>query len=92
MNGKLRRLKINELKARILLYELENSALIRELRSSNTSTGRRGEIYRRRPRLEFEHTEAVNDLAWFTAEERLQRPDPFDQVPTGNSANALSFS
>jgi len=92
MNGKLRRLKINELKARILLYELENSALIRELRTSNTSTGRQGEIYRRRPRLEFEHTEAVNDLAWFTAEDRLQRPDPVDQVPTENSANALNFS
>ena len=92
MNGKLRRLKINELKARILLYELENSALIRELRSSNTSTGHRAEIYRRRPQLEFEHTEAVNDLAWLSAEERLQRPDPLDQVPTGNSVNALSFS
>ena len=75
MNGKLRRLKINELKARILLYELENSALIRELRSSNTSTGRRAEIYRRLPRLKFEHTEGVNDLAWLTAEDRLQRPD-----------------
>ena len=81
MNGKLRRLQINELKARIVLYELENSALIKELRSSNTSTGRRAEIYRRRPRLEFEHREAVNDLAWLTAEERLRRPDPLDLVP-----------
>jgi len=89
MNSKFRRLKINELKARILLYELENSALIRGLRSSNTSTGRRAEIYRRRPRLEFEHTEAVNDLAWLSAEERLRRSDSFDLVPAGNSANAL---
>ena len=88
MNGKFRRLQINELKARIVLHELENSALIKELSSSNTSTGRRAEIYRRRPRLEFEHREAVNDLAWLTAEDRLQRPDPFDQVPTANSANA----
>jgi hypothetical protein len=81
MNGKLRRLKINELKAKILLYELENSALMRELRSSNTSTGRRAEIYRRRPRLEFEYTEALNDLAWLTAEDRLQRPDSVEQIP-----------
>ena len=80
MNSKFRRLKINELKARILLYELENSALIKELRSSNTSTDRRAEIYRRWPRLKVEHMEAVNDLAWFTAEDRLQRPDPIDQM------------
>jgi hypothetical protein len=81
MNSKLRRLKINELKAKILLYELENSAVMRELRSSHTSTGRRAEIYRRRPRLEFEHTEALNDLAWLTAEDRLQRPDSVEQIP-----------
>jgi hypothetical protein len=64
-----------------LLYELENSALMGELRSSQTSTGRRAEIYRRRPRLEFEHTEALNDLAWLTAEDRLQRPDSVEQIP-----------
>jgi hypothetical protein len=80
MNSKLRRLKINELKARILRYELENSGLMRELGSSSTSTGRRAEIYRRWPRLEFEHTEALNDLAWVTAEDRLQRPDSVGQL------------
>lgn len=70
-----RRLKISELRARILLYELEHAALLRELRSSGTSTGRRAEIYRRQPRLGFEYTEAVNDLLWLEAEERLGRPD-----------------
>jgi len=75
MDGIVRRLKINELRARILLYKLEDAALLRELRSSNTSTGRRAEIYRRQPRLEFEYLEAVNDLEWLEAEERLGRPD-----------------
>ena len=74
MDGIVRRLKINELRARILLYKLEDAALLRELRSSNTSTGRRAEIYRRQPRLEFEYLEAVNDLEWLEAEERLGRP------------------
>jgi hypothetical protein len=80
MDGILRRLKINELRARILLYELERAALLRELRSSGTSNGRRAEIYRRQPRLEFEHIEAVNDLGWLEAEERLRRPDRQFQV------------
>jgi hypothetical protein len=80
MDGKLRRLKINELSARILLYELEHSAAIRELRTTGTSTQRRAEIYRRLPQLKFERAEAVNDLAWFEAEERLRRPDRQFQV------------
>jgi hypothetical protein len=79
-------------KARILLYELEQPALLRELRSSSTSTGRRAEIYRRQPHLKFDHTEAVNDLAWFTAEERLRRPDPLNQVPIGDGTHTVSFS
>jgi len=37
MGGKLRRFKINELKAKILLHELEHSALIRELRTTGTN-------------------------------------------------------
>jgi hypothetical protein len=81
MDGKLRPFKINELKAKTLLYELEHSALIRELRTTGTSTQRRAEIYRRLPQLKFERFEAVNDLAWFTAEHRLQRPDSVIQVP-----------
>ena len=58
-----------------MIYELEHSALIRELRTYGTSIQRRGEIHRRLPRLKIERTEAKNDLAWFTAEDRLQRPD-----------------
>jgi len=84
MDGKLRRFKINELKAKTLLYELEHSALIRELRTTGTSNQRRAEIYRRLPQLKFERIEAVNDLAWFTAEDRLRRPDPVNQVPRGH--------
>lgn len=76
----LRRLRINELKAKILLYELEHSALVRELRTTGTSNQRRTEIHRRLPRLKFERTEAKNDFAWLTAEERLQRPDPVHQL------------
>ena len=75
MDNILRQLRIQELKSRILLYELESSALIRELRSAKTSTGRRAEIYRRQPRMICEHREAINDLRWLEAEERLQRPD-----------------
>jgi len=81
MDGKLRRFKITELKAKILLYELEHSTLIRELRTTGTSNQRRAEIYCRLPRLKFERTEAKNDLAWLTAEDRLRRTDPVDQVP-----------
>jgi hypothetical protein len=92
MDGTLRRLKISELKAKILLYELEHSALIRELRTTGTSNQRRAEIYLRLPQLKFERTEAVNDLAWLNAEERLQRPDPVIQRPIGDHTDALSFS
>ena len=80
MNRILRRLKIKELRARILLYELDNAALLRELRSSGTSNERRAEIYQRQPRLRCEHIEAVNDLGWLEAEERLRRPDRIFQV------------
>ena len=80
MDGKLRRLKISELKAKILLCELEHSALIRELRTTGTSNQRRTEIYCRLPRLKFELSEAKNDLAWFTAEDRLQRPDLVNEL------------
>jgi hypothetical protein len=90
MDGKLRRFKINELKAKILLHELEHSALIRELRTTGTSTQRRAEIYRRLPRLKFDRTEAANDFAWLTAEDRLQRPDPVDEVLSGKRTSALS--
>jgi len=79
MDGILRRLKINELRATILLYKLEHAALLRELRSSNTSTGRRAEIYRRQPRLKFEYIKAVNDLGWLEAQERLRWPDRASQ-------------
>jgi hypothetical protein len=88
----LRQFKINELKARVLLYELEHSALIRQLRTTGTSTQRRAEIYRRLPQLKFQRIEAVNDLAWLTAEERLQRPDPVNQIPIGDHTDALSFN
>ena len=81
MNGKLRQFKINELTAKTLLYELEHSALIRELRTTGTSTQRRAEIYRRLPQLKFERIETENDLARFTAEDRLRRPDPLNQMP-----------
>jgi len=77
----LRQFRINELKARILLYELEHSALVRELRTTGTSSQRRAEIHRRMPRLKFERTEAKNDFAWLTAEERLQRPDSVENLP-----------
>ena len=80
MEQKLRRIKITELKARLVLYELESSALIRELGTRGTSTQRRAEIYLRRPRLKFELTEALNDLAWLTAEDRLKRPDSINQL------------
>ena len=78
MEQKLRRLKISELKAKVILCELEHSALIRELRNAGISNERRGEIHRRLPHLKFQRTEAKNDLAWFTAEDRLQRPDAVD--------------
>ena len=84
MDGKLRQLKINELKAKTLLYELEHAALIRELRTTGISNQRRTEIHRRMPRLKFERAEAVNDLAWLTAEDRLRRPDPVNQIPIGD--------
>lgn len=75
MDGILRQLKIQELRSRILLYELEHSALLRELRSSKTSTGRRAEIYRRQPRMAFGYRQAINDVHWLEAEERLGRPE-----------------
>jgi len=75
MDSILRRLKLNELKARILLYEREHSTLLNELKSMETSTERRGQIYRRQPQLWKEHTEALNDVEWLTAEDRLRRPD-----------------
>ena len=64
MDGILRRLKINDLKAKIVLCDLENAALIRELRTPGTSNQRRAEIYRRRPRLKSEHMAALSDLEW----------------------------
>ncbi|WP_162601502.1 hypothetical protein [Occallatibacter savannae] len=76
----LRQFKMNELKARILLYELEHSALVRELRTAGVSNQRRAEIHRRLPRLKLERTEAKNDFAWLNAEERLQRPERLFQV------------
>ena len=90
MDSKLRQFKINELKAKVFLSELEHSALIRELRTTGTSTQRRAEIYRRLPQLKFERTEAKNDFAWFTAEDRLQRPDPVDEVLTRQRTGALT--
>jgi len=80
MDGILRRLKINELKARVVLCELEQAALLRELRTSGTSNERRAEIYRRAPRLKLELANAVNDLTWLQAEERLGRPDTAAQL------------
>jgi len=80
MDGMLRQLRINELRARISLYEAEHSALLSELRTTGTSNKRRATIYRRRRRLKFELTQAMNDIAWLNAEERLQRPDRFCQL------------
>ena len=74
MDGILRRLKINELKAKIVLCELEQATLLKELGNAGTSNQRRAEIYRRGPRLKHERIEAVNDLNWLEAEERLRRP------------------
>jgi hypothetical protein len=76
----MRRLKINELKAKILLYQVEHSALVRELRTTGTTNQRRAEIHRRLPQLKFERTEAKNDVAWLTAEERLRRPERLLQM------------
>jgi hypothetical protein len=75
MDGTIRTLEINELKARILLYDLERTALRRELESAKTGNERRAEIHRRRPRMELEHIEALNDVRWLETEERLGRPD-----------------
>jgi len=75
MDGIIRRLKMNELNARILLYELERTALHRELESAKTGNERRAEIHLRQPRMELEHIDALNDLRWLDAEERLGRPD-----------------
>ena len=62
MNGKLRLLKTNKLQARVMLYELEHSALIRELRTTKTSNQRRAEIYVRLPQLKFERSLAITLL------------------------------
>jgi len=75
MDGILRRLKINELKATIALCESEQAVLVKELRTAATSNERRAEIYRRGPRLKRELTEAVNDLKWLEAKERLSSSD-----------------
>jgi len=82
MDEILRRLKINELKAKIVLCELEQAALLKELRSAGTSNRRSAEIYSRGPRLKLEHIEAMNDLKWLEAEERLRRPDQSPQIFT----------
>jgi len=60
----MRAVKINELTARILIYEIESAALIRELTSANTLAGRRAQIHRRQPRLWFDHKLVLNDLEW----------------------------
>ena len=75
MDGILRRLKLNELKATIALCESEQTVLVRELRAAATSNQRRAEIYQRGPRLKRELSEAVNDLKWLEAEERVRRSD-----------------
>jgi len=80
MDGILRRLRINELKAQIALYKLEQTALIRELRMAGAPQRRRIEIHQMGVRLRFELRQAVNDLKWFEAEERLRRPDKAGQV------------
>ena len=96
MDGKLRQLKIKELEAKLLLHELEHSALVRELRTTGTSNQRRAEIYRRLPRLKFERAEAKNDLDWLTAEERLHRPDSLFEIsaavrrPTSHLAKSFN--
>ena len=75
MNRILRRLKIQELSARIFLYDLERESHIRELTSPAPDNDRRAALYRHLTRLEDEHTMAIHDLEWFQAEERLGRPD-----------------
>jgi len=82
MDGILRRLKINELKAKVVLCELEQGALLKELRAAGTSNQRRAEIYHRGPQLKQELIDAVNDLKWLEAEERLRRPDQKPQRVT----------
>jgi hypothetical protein len=76
MDGIVRRLKINELKSRILLCELERKSLQREIPSPRTTPKRRAWIFRRLERQDLEHREAMNDLKWIEAEARLGRPDP----------------
>jgi hypothetical protein len=63
-----------------MLYELENASLMRELSSKGTNTGRRMQIFRRGERLDFEYRQALNDLKWLKAEERLRRPDRMFQA------------
>lgn len=86
MDTILRSLKISELSSRILLYEMENTSLMKELSSKGTNTGRRIQLYKRGERLDFEYREAQNDLKWLRAEERLRRPDRVLQAAAPQSA------
>jgi hypothetical protein len=77
MDSIIRPLKIQELTARLFLYELENRCLSRDLASPLTSNDRRAEIHQRKTALENERRNAICELEWTQAEERLGRPDVF---------------
>ena len=92
MYGKLRRLKIQEPQSED--FALRTGALGSDKRVENDTNLKPAPGWNlpARPGLEFEHTEAVNDLAWLTAEDRLKRPDPVNQVSIGDGTHTVSFS
>jgi hypothetical protein len=75
MDHIIRRLKIAELQAIILRHDLERRLLNMELASFETTTERRGWIFRRLSDQELEDLGALKDIEWLKAEERLRRPD-----------------
>jgi hypothetical protein len=75
MDNLIRHLKMNELKATILLCELERASLQRELGSAATTNDRRAWIRKRMQCQDAQYKESQNDLKWLRAEERLRRPD-----------------
>ena len=75
MENLIRHLKINELKGKVVLWELERFTLQNELAWAKTTNNRRAWIRRRMQLQDFEHRAAQNDLSWLQAEERLRRPD-----------------
>ena len=66
---------IQELTARLFLYELENGCLGRELASPITTNDRRVQAHHRKTALGIERREVLRELEWLQAEEKLGRPD-----------------